>query len=326
MLNSEGKLVFASHGLNIPVLFLVFNRLDTTKQVFEAIRKAAPRRLYVASDGPRDNRTGETEKVSEVRDYVLKSVDWDCEIKTLFREENLGCGKNVSESISWFFKQEEMGIILEDDCLPSNSFFLYCEELLERYKNNNRIYHIAGYNPLTIVECKDTYYFTRNQYCWGWASWRRAWSHYSYDINDLDKFIVQKKIKNIFNRLCDRIYWLDIFRQMEKHKIDTWDYQWTYSIFNNDGICIAPTRNMVRNIGFGIDATHTLIEDTFHNEQEVFEIETIIHPDRIILDVRINNALNKNVTTLGRMIKRMIKDMLRLIYRSFFPRTSQSML
>jgi hypothetical protein len=325
MLNSEGKSSFASHGVNIPILFLVFNRLDTTKQVFEMIRKASPSRFYVASDGPRDNQTDEKEKVEEVREYILKSVDWSCEVKTLFRENNFGCGKAVSGAITWFFENVEQGIILEDDCLPSLGFFDYCAELLEKYKDNNKVYHIAGHNPLTILESEETYYFARIQHCWGWASWRRAWKQYSYNIDDLDKFIAQGKIKEIFNRRCDQKYWLDIFRQMEKHEIDTWDYQWTYAILKNNGICINPTGNMVKNIGFGINATHTLGKSLFHDKQEIFDIGTIVHPDKIVLDMHIIDEINRKTfkLTWARMVKRKAVDILKYIYNIFFTRQTR---
>jgi hypothetical protein len=145
--------------LNTAVLFLVFNRLDVTKQVFQAIRQAKPPRLYIAADGARKNKEGEAAKVIAVRDHVLESIDWDCEVKTLFREENLGCKYAVSGAIDWFFEQEEMGIILEDDCLPSQSFFWFCEELLLRYKGDMRVGHIAGYNHFPGRVTASSYFF-----------------------------------------------------------------------------------------------------------------------------------------------------------------------
>ena len=120
------------YSLNTAVLFLVFNRLDTSKQVFQAISQAKPPRLYVAADGARVSKEGESEKVQAVRDYIMQNIDWKCEVKTLFRDENLGCKYAVSGAITWFFQNEEQGIILEDDCLPNQSFFWFCEELLER--------------------------------------------------------------------------------------------------------------------------------------------------------------------------------------------------
>ncbi|MCL2295428.1 MAG: nucleotide-diphospho-sugar transferase [Spirochaetes bacterium] len=303
------------YNFDIPILFLVFNRLDTTKQVFEEIRKAAPKKLYVASDGPRDNREGEKKKVEAVRDYVLNSIDWNCELITLFLEKNLGCGKAVSNAITWFFENEEMGIILEDDCLPSQSFFPYCKELLGKYKNDTQIYHITGYNPLTSTKTPYSYYFARNQHCWGWATWKRAWKHYNFDITDLEVFIQTKKINKIFNRNADRDYWLNIFKKMEKHEIDTWDYQWTYSIFNNNGLCINPAENLITNIGFGPDATHTITNDLTLNNKQRFEITKITHPDKIIVNTHIVNEINRKVIGITKILyyKTKIKQVLKKI-------------
>jgi hypothetical protein len=285
---------------DIPVLFLVFNRLDTAKQVFEAIRKAAPQKLYIASDGPRSNCDGEDEKVKIVKEYVLKSIDWNCEVKTLFREKNLGCGKAVSSAITWFFENEEMGIILEDDCLPSESFFPYCKELLEMYKDDARIYGIGGFNLLTETKSPCSYCFSQLSYNWGWASWKRAWKYFNFNIANLNSFIKQKKIKRIFKRYCDRYYWLDIFKKMEKYEgNDIWDYQWTYTIFNNDGITIFPAKNQVTNIGFGADATHTIDEKSFFYNQKRFEITELIHPDKIEINHHIMNETMKTVLGLN---------------------------
>ena len=159
----NSKLEFVPpHPLNTAVLFLIFNRLDTTKQVFEAIRQAKPPRLYIAADGARSSREGEAEKVQAVREYIIQNIDWECEVKTLFREQNLGCKYAVSGAIDWFFENEEMGIILEDDCLPSQSFFWFCEELLERYKDDMRVWHIGGSNFQNGIKRGDgDYYFSK---------------------------------------------------------------------------------------------------------------------------------------------------------------------
>jgi hypothetical protein len=288
---------------DIPVLFLVFNRLDTTKQVFEMIRRCAPQKLYLASDGPRTNRVGEKEKVEEVREYVLKSIDWNCELKTLFREENLGCGKAPAQAITWFFDNEEMGIILEDDCLPSLSFFSYCKELLEYYKDNEKIYYISGYNPLTYTKTPYSYYFSRVQFSWGWASWRRAWNHYSYDIRGYDDFVKNKTINKIFTRNADRYYWNYIFKIMVNHEIDdAWDYQWTYSIYTNDGVWISPAKNLITNIGFNTDGTHTIFDDPILNNIQRFEIGALVHPDKIYVDNSYMGKINKyaiHISTSG---------------------------
>jgi len=305
-------------NFNIPILFITFNRLDTTKQVFEMIRKIAPQKLYIASDGHRDSRIGEKEKVEAVRDYVLKSIDWNCEIKTLFRENNLGCGLAPAGAISWFFENEEMGIILEDDCLPSMSFFSYCKELLEYYKDDTRIYHIAGNNPLTFTRTPYSYYYAYIQHCWGWATWRRAWNHYNFNIKDFNVFIEEKKINKIFTRSIDRKYWINIFKSIENPKIDIWDYQWTYAIFNNNGICINPAKNLITNIGFGENATHTTKDNKSFNGQKRYEIFEIVHPNKIIINNKIINRINKvcfNITYhlyIISKIKKIVKKILKL--------------
>jgi hypothetical protein len=277
-----------------PVLFLTFNRLDTTKQVFSVIRQIKPKYFYIASDGPRADHEGEKAKVEAVRRYMLDNIDWDCEIKTLFRDKNLGCGKGPASAITWFFEQVEQGIILEDDCIPSIGFFSYCAALLERYKDNEKIYHVAGDNPLGLVDIPDSYYFARIQHCWGWATWRRAWNKYDYDMPGLMDFVTQKKINKIFRRKCDREYWLNIFKKMEKHQTDVWDYQWTYTIFRNEGLCINPAKNLVSNIGFGGDGTHTF-GNSFRNNQKRYELVDIKYPEKIEIKHHLVDKINKIV-------------------------------
>jgi hypothetical protein len=277
-----------------PILFVIFRRLDTTKEVFSAIRQIKPSRLFIAADGPRVTIPTETEQCNSVRKYVLDNIDWDCEVKTLFRDENIGCGKSVSGAITWFFENVEQGIILEDDCVPSISFFMYCEELLEKYKDNDFIYHITGHNPLGSTKSKYSYYFDRIEHMWGWATWRRAWNKYEYDIKGLGNFIKEKEINKIVRRKCDRKYWLNIFKLMEEHKIDTWDYQWTYVIFKNKGFCINPSKNLISNIGFGPDATHTNdVNSIYSNQPRYDDLFTIKHPRCIEIDTRVITKIHK---------------------------------
>jgi len=245
--------------LNIAVLFLVFNRLDTTKKVFEAIKKAKPPRLYVAADGARETKDGEDKKVKEVRDYVIDKIDWKCEVKTLFREHNLGCKYAVSGGIDWFFENEEMGIILEDDCLPSISFFRFCEELLIKYKDDTRIGLISGDNFQNgNIRGDSSYYFSRYIHIWGWATWRRAWKKYDINMDSFPVFLKEKSIKSIITDKKEQMGWLDIFNKIYNNEIDTWDYQWVYTCFSNSSMSIMPNKNLVTNIGFGGEGTHTM--------------------------------------------------------------------
>ncbi|WP_459200953.1 nucleotide-diphospho-sugar transferase [Methanococcus sp. CF] len=269
--------------LNTPVLFLIFNRLDTTKQVFEIIREAKPPRLYLASDGPRENRMGEDETVNAVRGYVLDSIDWDCEVKTLFRDKNLGCKYAVSGAITWFFENEEMGIILEDDCLPSQSFFWFCEELLNWYKDDLRIWQISGDNFQNgIQRGTGDYYFSRYIHIWGWATWRSRWNCYDVDMKNFETFSNNFEIKNVFNHTKTQRHWIKLFKEAYLGNVDTWDYQWFYCALSNNGLGVMPNKNLVTNIGFGLDATHTKNEDSKNANINRHEISLpLIHPEFI---------------------------------------------
>ena len=280
--------------MNKAILFITFNRLETTKKVFEQIQIAQPPRLYLASDGARVSRDGEKEIVQSVRQWILDNINWDCEVKTLFREENLGCGKNVSGAITWFFENEPDGIILEDDCVPNQSFFSYCEELLDKYKEDKRIWHIAGDAVYENLKAKETYYFAKIMHCWGWATWADRWKHFKFDLNEYD----EKNIKKFSKRIEVQEYWLNILDKMKRHEIDTWDYQWTFWIVANDGFCINPYKNLINNIGnLGV---HYQTNDDPRLNRKTYSIEKIIHPK----DVKYNNKIIDWIYTYVYNIKR----------------------
>lgn len=250
--------------MKAPVLLLTFNRLETTKRVLEQIRQYAPSKLYVVNDGARSNKTGEDATVAQVRDLVLRSIDWPCEVITRFRDENLGCGKGVSDGINWFFKQEPAGIILEDDCLPNLDFFNYCEELLELYRDDEKVMHIGGDASYLFSNQYDeySYRFTNYPHVWGWASWRRAWQHYDYNLNfEFDDLNLEAKLQN--QQAVE--YWKDIWQVMTTDPLDTWDYQWIFSIWRRNGIAISPNSNLISNIGFSQTATHTFSDSIVAN-------------------------------------------------------------
>lgn len=261
-----------------PILFLVFNRPKETKTVFEAIRAAKPKQLFVSADGARKNRPDDFENVNAVR-AIIDSVDWDCEVKTNFREHNLGCKNAVSGGIDWFFSHVEEGIILEDDCLPHPSFFYYCDTLLDYYRNDKEVMHIGGNNFQKDIKRGDgSYYFSKIPHIWGWASWRRAWDMYSVNFNGFDKF-EKTEINNLnFDSSFEKIYWLQTFKKVSKGNIDTWDYQWVYTLFKNKGKAISPQKNLVKNIGFGDEATHTENSKDWLSNLKISAIETINHP------------------------------------------------
>lgn len=259
------------YSFNSAILFLVFNRLQTTKKVFSAIREMKPSRLYIASDGHRINCPGEADQVNEVRDYILANVDWNCEFETLFREHNLGCRRAVEGAITWFLDHEPMGIILEDDCLPDLSFFRFCEELLERYQSDTRIMAVSGDNfqPNNSKQ-QYSYYFSRYPHCWGWATWARAWDLYDSSMKAWPAIRDTGKLENVFCSTSEARYWSNKFQQTYDNKIDTWDYRWTLSCWLQNGLTVLPATNLVSNIGFNTEATHT--------SKEMASVSCKIHP------------------------------------------------
>jgi len=288
--------------LNTAVLFLVFNRPDVTAQVFDSIRKAKPPRLYVAADGPRSGREGEAQRCAEVR-RIATAVDWPCEVQTLFREQNLGCKRAVSEGISWFFEHEEQGIILEDDCLPNQDFFGFCENLLNRYAKDDRVWVITGDNFQNGQKRGvASYYFSKYNHCWGWASWRRAWQKSDMDI----RFWPEWKISSIWQALspdqAERRYWEKIFNQMYRAEIDTWDYPWTASVWFNGGLTATPNVNLVSNLGFGPDSTHTTSSNSPQAKMATSALGEITHPASIFQDSEADRYVFDHVLG-GRMLR-----------------------
>jgi hypothetical protein len=246
-------------SLQTAVLFLIFNRPDTTAQVFETIRRAKPPRLYIAADGPRKAREGEVERVAKVRE-IATAVDWPCQVKTLFRTENVGCQFGPRGGIDWFFQHEEYGIILEDDCLPSQSFFWFCEEILERYREDDSIMAVTGTNITKNLTLEADYFFSKYALMWGWGSWRRAWAKYDPNLYDWQTLKKRKWLKSLkLGGLPFEFTWERIFdRTIQLGKDATWwDYQWIYTCWLNNGLTVAPAKNLIRNIGYSNDATHT---------------------------------------------------------------------
>jgi hypothetical protein len=241
-----------------PILFLVFNRPDTARQVFEAIRAAKPPRLYVAADGPRPDREGEADRCAEAR-RIATSVDWPCEVESLFQDRNLGCRLGPVTGIDWFFRHEEEGIVLEDDILPLPSFFAYCDELLERYRDDERVGVISGSNLISErVTPQDSYFFSRYINIWGWASWRRAWRHYDVDVRAWPAWRDHGGLKSISDgsRLFES-YWRDVFDRAFRGGVDWWSYQWLFACWDHGMLTALPAHSQTENLGFGLDSTHT---------------------------------------------------------------------
>jgi len=286
-----------------PVLFLVFNRPDTTRQVFEAIRAAKPPRLYVAADGPRIHRQGESERCEEVR-RIATAVDWACELKTLFRDQNLGCKMGVSGGINWFFENEEEGIILEDDVLPIRSFFPYCDELLERYRHDERVGVISGCNLISRrFTTKESYFFSRYNHVWGWASWRKVWKHYDVSMKAWPEWRDNGGLTSISdgNKLFQS-YWRSIFDNTFQGGLDTWDYQWMFCCWKQGMITALPSHNQTHNLGFAHpDAVHTTNVAPDYIKESLPKPLTVPlrHPDNVERSFEADAMIDKRVLSLS---------------------------
>ena len=263
--------------MNKPVLFIIFNRPDTTKEVFAAIKKAKPPKLYISADGPRKNVEKDKIKCLQARD-IVNQVDWDCKVYKLFHKNNLGCGIAPVTAINWFFNNETEGIILEDDCLPVESFFNFCSDLLNFYKNDKKVMLISGNNyQFGRTRGEGSYYFSRIPHTWGWATWKRAWQKNDFQMRSYVDFKKNNGMKKVFSDINMQHYWYSCFNSVAGGSDDIWDYQWFYSIMKNDGICITPNNNLVSNIGHGDNATHTIGKTVIASVNKK-EIIKIIHP------------------------------------------------
>jgi len=238
-----------------PVLFLIFNRPAHTERVFTVIRAAKPPVLYIAADGPRPDASADVALTRQARQIVTQ-VDWPCKVRTLFRDRNLGCRDAVSSAISWFFENEEFGIVLEDDCLPDISFFWFCEDMLLKYRHDDRVWHVGGSNPVArYAGTSSTYSFSAYNRIWGWASWARAWKNYDPKISGWPGIRDSGVLHSLLGRVEVRKY-SRIFEDVYRSRIDTWDYQWFLSRLMG-GIAVVPAVNLVSNIGFDETGTHT---------------------------------------------------------------------
>jgi hypothetical protein len=264
-----------------PVLFIIFRREDTTRQVFEAIRRARPERLFVAADGPRPGKEGEPEACQATR-AVVNLVDWPCEVKTLFQPTNLGIKEGVVTAIRWFFDQVPEGIILEDDCLPHPDFFRFAGMLLEKYRHDQRIFQISGTNFQPEPRSDASYYFSRYNHVWGWASWARAWDAYDKDLGGLDAFLETADRTGFWESSKERKYWSKIWKWTRSGRVKTWDYQWKLTLWKEGALCVCPEKNLVTNLGFGDGATNTGTVSTDKAARPLEALGELVHPAFVV--------------------------------------------
>ena len=280
--------------MHTPIIFIIFNRPDTTQRVFEAIRRAKPRKLIVIADGPRQDKEGEKEKCEETRN-ITNQIDWDCEVIRDYSAINLGCKKRVSSGITSAFKLTDRAIILEDDCLPDQSFFQFCEEMLEKYKDNESVMSITGDNFLfdKMSMIKESYYFSKYSNIWGWATWKRAWDKYDLNMQAWPEAQKQKLFQRSWTKRLEEAY---------AGKIDTWDIQWVFSCIINNGLTIIPNVNLISNIGFSTEATHTKVKTIVTEMKTEKMIFPLSHPNAIIANEKADKISQFHFTRLGLIV------------------------
>lgn len=280
-------------GFDVTIAFFFFNRPEPTRRVFEAIRAQQPNRLLLIGDGPRPDIEGEAELVDAVRE-IVSCVDWDCDVESHLSSSNLGCRRRMATGLDWAFDRSEQLIILEDDCLPEPSFFGYCRELLQRYQDNPEVMMVSGDNFQPAPRSPNSYYFSRWAHIWGWASWRRAWEH--YDLT-LSRWPERKQCKKAwqFDHPDYESHWSAVFDQVHAGKIDTWDFSWQYSIFQQQGLVILPEVNLVSNLGFGVDATHTTQSNSKLANLPTSKMGNLQHPPRIERNVVADDWTFRNI-------------------------------
>jgi len=294
--------MFESH-LTTPVAFFIFNRPHLTQKVFESIRDAKPAMLLVVADGSRSDRAGEAELCAQTR-AIIKQVDWRCEVLTNFSEVNLGCKRRVSSGLDWVFDTVEEAIILEDDCLPHATFFSFCKELLERYRYDSRIMAISGDNfQFGRRRTEDSYYFSRYNHCWGWASWRRAWRYYDVEMSLWSTVKQGKWLQDLLEDDRAIQYWTELFEAVSSDRLDTWDYQWTFACWIQHGLTILPTVNLVSNIGFGTGATHTKVTNQLSNLPNEAIRFPLQHPEFIIQDLEADKRTHRLAVQVNRLVE-----------------------
>lgn len=297
-----------NNKLNTPVLMVIFNRPETTLKVFEQIKIAKPSQLFIFADAPRANVVTDLKGCSDAR-KIVEEIDWQCDVHLNFQEENIGCDLAVPSAINWFFEHVDSGIILEDDCVANQSFFFFCQELLEHYKEDTRIMHISGNNFLDGDTIGDaSYYFSKEPLIWGWATWKRAWNHYHQEMDDFMEFDNNNEIKNIYNDFMIQKGRMFHFKKIYRAKPIAWDFRWLYSVYIQNGLCITPNVNLITNVGFCENSLHSANPKDRYANMQNFSIDKIVHPRFFIPNTRADVYTLKNHLRYG--IKGIIEKIL----------------
>ena len=304
--------------LETPILFIIFNRPESTRLVFDEIKRQHPKKLFVFADGIRPDNKDDQIKCLQTRSVVLDQIDWDCDLQTMFLDFNLGCGQGPARAITWFFQNVPAGIIIEDDCIPHPDFFKYCTELLEKYRDNNKIMVIGGATYRDDYPCSHSYTFSIYPTMTAWATWARVWSLYNYKLSGYSREDIREKLKKYFLSRFEYRNWLKLYDWMVADNFTSyWDWQLNFLMYMNDGIAIRPQKNLVKNIGFGSDATHTnyFVSQNFTANRETFACLPLNHPESVIIskitDSRYYNKMYK--TPFVEQVQNKIKKYTRFI-------------
>ena len=243
---------------NTPIAYIIFNRPRHTRETFAVIRAQRPSKLLIIADGPREGHPTDAERCRETRE-IVENIDWPCEVLRNYADKNMGCKLRVSSGLDWVFEQVERAVVLEDDCVPNEDFFPYCDALLDRYAEDPRVWVITGNNFQNGKKRGEAaYYFSKYNHCWGWATWRRCWQNYRVDIPFWPEWKKSHDWRLKTPDPVERKVWSDLLDRVARGEIDTWDYQWTACVWYYGGLTATPNANLVTNIGFGPDATHTV--------------------------------------------------------------------
>lgn len=269
--------------LTTPVAFIVFNRPEHTAKSFARIRAQRPTNLFLVADGPRPGHPTDSERCQRVREIVAE-VDWRCTVHRNYAETNMGCKMRVSSGLDWLFSQVDRAIVLEDDCIPNDDFFTFCADLLDRYRDDDRVAVITGDNFQDGIRRGDAaYYFSKYNHCWGWATWSHVWRDYDGDLEFWPTWRDSAHWRELHSDPLERRYWEGIFDRLAVDEIDTWDYPWTASTWHRGGLTATPNVNLVSNIGYGPDATHTRAP-TGQLERMTEPLGALVHPSKVELD------------------------------------------
>jgi len=280
--------------IKTPIAYIVFNRPSLTEKSFQVIREQKPSKLYIIADGPRQDHKNDNELCLKVR-AITEKIDWNCEVHRSYSNKNLGLKNRVSSGLDWVFDQVEKAIILEDDCVAHPDFFKFCDLLLDYYSKNNSISVITGNNFQNGKWRGDaSYYFSKYCHCWGWATWRRAWKNYQGSIPFWMDWKKNKYWVNQFNNKKEKKYWENIFDRVYYDQIDSWAYPWTASVWFSGGLTVTPNVNLVSNIGFGEDSTHTKNKKSKFSNMAVNNLHNIKHPNIIKINVEADNLTFDN--------------------------------